>query len=138
MNPTNSTFSVDELVKKIESVLMPVEDVDYAFLFGSALRRLLPQSDIDILIGGNLNFDQRLLLASELSMKLKRIVDIVLTSEARCELVLKAMSQGKPIFVRKRETLKEDYVRNVRKLDDNTKLRRIRQDRIRKQYTHGR
>ncbi len=117
---------------------MPVEDVDYAFLFGSALRRLLPQSDIDILIGGNLNFDQRLLLASELSMKLKRIVDIVLTSEARCELVLKAMSQGKPIFVRKRETLKEDYVRNVRKLDDNTKLRRIRQDRIRKQYTHGR
>jgi len=73
-------------------------------------------------------------LTAELSIKLKRTVDVVLTSEARCELVLKAMSQGKQIFVRKSEILKEDYIKNVRKLDDNTKLRRIRQDRIRQQY----
>lgn len=132
MNMT--TVSVDDILEKIESVLMPVKAVDYAFLFGSALHRLLPQSDIDILIGGDLDFDRRLLLTAELSIKLKRTVDVVLASEARCELVLKAMSQGKQIFVRKSEILKEDYIKNVRKLDDNTKLRRIRQDRIRQQY----
>lgn len=129
--------SVDDILEKIESVLIPVNAVDYAFLFGSALYRLLPQSDIDILIGGDLDFDQRLLLTGELSIKLKRTVDVVLTSEAPCELVLKAMSQGKQVFVRRREVLKEDYIRNVRKLDDNTKLRRIRQDRIRQQYGYG-
>jgi len=33
---------------EIKAVLAPVEGIDYAYLFGSALNRLLPDSDIDI------------------------------------------------------------------------------------------
>ena len=64
--------------------------------------------------------------------------DLILVSEAQCELVLKAMSQGVLIFERNRETLKQDYIRNWRCYDDNTSLRRIRFARIHQEYAYGR
>lgn len=133
-----ATTITDEIVNKIDQVLRSVESIDYAFLFGSALRKLLPQSDIDILIGGEIDFDRRLLLTAELSRKLSRNTDLVLTKEARSELALKAMSQGTLIFVRNRETLKQDYNRHWRQFDDNTGLRMIKFARIQKQYAYGR
>lgn len=126
-----------EIIDKIDHVLGPVESIDYAFLFGSALKRLLPQSDIDILIGGKMEFDQKMLLTAKLSRELSRKVDLVLVKEARCDLVLKAMSQGLQVFTRSRETLKQDYITNWRRFDDSTGLRRIRFARIQRQYTNG-
>jgi predicted nucleotidyltransferase len=131
-------MTTKEIIDKIDQVLGPVESVAYAFLFGSALQRLLPQSDIDILIGGTIDFDRKLLLTAELSSKLSRNTDLILVSEAQCELVLKAMSQGVLIFERNRETLKQDYIRNWRCYDDNTSLRRIRFTRIHQEYAYGR
>ena len=131
-------MTTKEIIDKIDQVLRPVESVAYAFLFGSALQRLLPQSDIDILIGGTIDFDRKLLLTAELSGKLSRNTDLILVSEAQCELVLKAMSQGVLIFERNRETLKQDYIRNWRCYDDNTSLRRIRFARIHQEYAYGR
>jgi predicted nucleotidyltransferase len=132
------TMAVDKIIDKIDQVLRPVEAIAYAFLFGSALQRLLPQSDIDILIGGKLDFHQKLLLTAELSSKLSRNTDLIVVSEAQCELVLKAMSQGVLIFERNREILKQDYIRNWRCFDDNTSLRRIRFARIHQEYAYGR
>lgn len=131
-------ITTKEIIDKIGQVLRPVESIAYAFLFGSVLQRLLPQSDIDILIGGKIDFDQKLLLTAKLSSKLSRNTDLIMVSEAQCELVLKAMSQGVLIFERNRETLKQDYIRNWRCFDDNTSLRRIRFARIQQEYAYGR
>jgi predicted nucleotidyltransferase len=131
-------MTTKEIIDTIDKVLGPVESIAYAFLFGSALQRLLPQSDIDIMIGGKLDFDRKLLLTAELSGKLSRDTDLILVSEAQCELVLKGMSQGVLIFERNGETLKQDYIRNWRYFDDNTGLRRIRFARIQQEYAYGR
>ena len=126
-----------EIIEEIAHVLKPVKSIGYVFLFGSALTRLLPQSDIDILIGGEMDFNQKMLLMAELSRGLSRNVDLVLVKEAHCELVLKAMSQGVPVFVQNRDMLKQDYITNWRSFDDNTGLRRIRFARIQRQYANG-
>ena len=126
-----------EIIEKIAHVLRPVKSIDYVFLFGSALKRLLPQSDIDILIGGEMGSNQKLLLTAELSRKLSRNVDLVLVGEAHCELVLKAMSQGLPVFVQNKDMLKQDYITNWRSFDDNAGLRKIRFARIQRQYVNG-
>jgi predicted nucleotidyltransferase len=126
-----------EIIEKIAHILRPVKSIGYVFLFGSALRKLLPQSDVDILIGGELDINQRLLMTAELSRGLSRNVDLVLVREAHCELVLKAMSQGVPVFVQNREMLKQDYITNWRSFDDNTGLRGIRFARIQRQYANG-
>ena len=130
MNPNQ------EIIDTIELVLRPVESIGYAFLFGSATKRLLRESDIDILVGGDFSFDERLFLTAALSTRLKRNVDVVPVKEARSQLVVKAMSQGVLIFAKCREALKQDYFRNWRAYDDSTASRRMRIERIKRQYAH--
>jgi predicted nucleotidyltransferase len=126
-----------EIIDKIDSVLRPVMSIDYVFLFGSTLRKLLPQSDIDILIGGEMDFNQKMLLTADLSKELSRKVDLVLAKEARSELVLKAMSHGILVFTKNKNILKRDYMNNLRLLDDTTGLRQMRFARIKREYANG-
>jgi predicted nucleotidyltransferase len=126
--------NVDKILEEISQVLTPVKSVEYAFLFGSALKRLLSHSDIDVLIGGAIDFDEKVALTAVLSTRLGRNVDIVVTHEARSELVLKAMSQGVMVFERNRVTVTDDYLRNWRHFDNTTGLRRIRLERIQREY----
>jgi len=121
-------------VAEIKGILSRVERVDYAYLFGSALKRLLPDSDIDILLGGDFDFDQKTSLAMELSLHLKRNVDLVLAKEASYELVLNALSRGRPIFVHKKESLRKDYFNSYFLFDANTTLRNIRLERVKRVY----
>ena len=127
-------MELEQYIDEIRSILSQVDDIDYAFLFGSALRRLLPDSDVDILVGGELDFGQKDRLAMKLSLSLKRNVDIVLAKEASYELILKALSQGRPILVHKRKSLRDDYFRNYILYDANTSLRNIRMERIKRVY----
>jgi predicted nucleotidyltransferase len=127
-------MEVNQYIDEIKAVLAPVEGLDYAYLFGSALNRLLPNSDIDILVGGDLDFGRKTRLSMDLSLRLKRNVDIVLAKEAPCELILKALSRGRPILVHKRKSLREDYFRNYFLYDANTSLRNIRLERIKRIY----
>jgi predicted nucleotidyltransferase len=127
-------MEVNQYIDEIKTVLAPVEGLDYAYLFGSALNRLLPNSDIDILAGGDLDFDRKTRLSMDLSLLLKKNVDIVLAKEAPCELILKALSRGRPILVHKRKSLREDYFRNYFLYDANTSLRNIRLERIKRIY----
>jgi predicted nucleotidyltransferase len=127
-------MELKEYIDEIRSVFSQAEGIDYAFLFGSALRGLLPDSDVDILVGGDLDFDQKNRLAMKLSLSLKRNVDIILAKEASPELILKALSQGRPILVHKRNSLREDYFRNYNLYDANTSLRNIRLERIKRVY----
>jgi predicted nucleotidyltransferase len=128
---------VKEIIDMIDQTLRPVELIEYAFLFGSALRRLLPESDVDILVGGEIDFDTKLALTADLSTRLKRNVDLVCVRESRCEVALKAMSEGILIFVKDGDMLKQDYFRTLRRFDDNSGLRRIRIERIKRQYANG-
>lgn len=125
---------MNQYIDEIKTVLVPVEGLDYVYLFGSALNRLLPDSDIDILVGGDLDFGRKTRLSMDLSLLLKRNVDIVLAKESSHELILKALSRGRPILVHKRKSLREDYFRNYFLYDANTSLRNIRLERIKRIY----
>jgi len=127
-------MDLNQYIAEIRAVLSQAEGLDYAYLFGSALHRLLPESDIDILVGGDLDFEGRTSLAVELSLRLKRNVDLVPAKEASHELILTALSQGLPIFVREKGSLRRDYFQNYFLYDANTSLRNIRLQRIKKIY----
>ena len=131
MNATNLT----EYIVEIKRILSRVKGIDYAYLFGSALNRLLPDSDIDILVGGDLGFDQITKLAMELSLRLKRDVDIILAKEASYELIINVFSRGESIFVNKKDSLRQDYFKNYFLYDANTALRNIRLERIKRIYS---
>jgi predicted nucleotidyltransferase len=129
-----SATDLAEYIVEIKRVLSRVRGIDYAYFFGSALNRLLPGSDIDILVGGDLGFDQKAKLAMELSLGLKRDVDIILAKEASYELIINAFSRGESIFVNKKDSLRQDYFKSYFLYDANTALRNIRLERIKRIY----
>lgn len=45
-------------IDKVKEILENIPRVKYAFLFGSILKKPLPGSDADILIGGELDFSE--------------------------------------------------------------------------------
>ena len=126
-----------EYFEIIRKVLSDDERVAYAYLFGSALTHLRGDSDIDILVGGDLDFDTRMDLTAKLSLALKRNVDLVPARSARSEVVLKAMSKGVPVFVRDKGAFKQDYFKAFRAYDDATNLRQLKLSRIKRQYARG-
>ena len=68
------------IVQQIANTLAQHEDIQLAFVFGSAARGTLrPDSDVDVavLAGGQLSTEARLTLMAELSLALKREVDLV-------------------------------------------------------------
>ena len=127
-------MDLSETIAEIRAVLSRAEGIGYAYLFGSALKRLLPESDIDILVGGDLDFEQKTTLAMELSLRLKRNVDLVPAKEASHELILSALSRGLPIFVREKGSLRRDYFQSYFLYDSNTSLRNIRLQRVKRVY----
>jgi len=124
-------------IEKIESVIVSREEVVYAILFGSALKRLLSHSDIDLLIGGDLDVRQKTDLSATLSFELRRPIDIVLTKEARCDLVLRAFSSGIPLVVRDKRKVKEDYFNCYRLCDQERLMKRVRLERLKRVYGNG-
>jgi len=48
------------------------------------------------------------------------------------------MSKGVLIFAKTRDAVKQDYFRNWRACDDSATLRRMKIERIKEQYVHGR
>lgn len=121
----------------IRKVLSDDERVAYAYLFGSALTHLRDDSDIDILVGGDLDFDTRMDLTAKLSLALKRNVDLVPARSARSEVVLKAMSKGVPVFVRDKGVFKQDYFNAFRAYDDAINLRRSKAEHFKRLYSNG-
>ena len=128
---------MEERIQKIRDILLQYQKIDYAFLFGSFLKHPLHDSDVDILLGASLNPSEKLDLAIELELILKRKVDIVLTAEASCELVLNALSKGVPLTINDKLSLKRDYFKNVLLYDDRTSLRILRIARIKRKYRYA-
>jgi predicted nucleotidyltransferase len=124
-------------IEKIISVISSRKRIAYAILFGSALKHVLAHSDIDLLIGGDLNTDQKTDLSAALSLELRRPIDVVLTKEARCDLVLRAFSSGIPLAVRDQGKLKEDYFHYYRLCDQERPLKRVRFERLKRVYGNG-
>ena len=128
-------MNIQEYTRQInQSLTKYKERIDYAFLFGSILKKPLNTSDVDILLGANLNSFEKIDLAMELELILKRKVDVVLAKEAPCELVLKAFSKGLPVIINDKQRLKTDYFKNVHLFEDRTTLRNLRISRIKRKY----
>lgn len=113
-------------IDKVKKILENNHNVKYAFLFGSIIKTPLPESDVDILIGGELDFSERTDLGLEIELILKRKVDIVLVNQAAPELVLKAFSLGIALCAREKKELKEDYFKNLRLSEDGKNLQRLK------------
>jgi len=124
-------------IERIRSAVSSKQGVAYAILFGSALRRLLTYSDIDLMIGGELSPRERADLSIDLTVELGRQIDIISPEEARCEVVLCAFSSGVSIFARDKERMKKDYFRNYRLFDQRNPLEKIRLERLRRVYGNG-
>jgi predicted nucleotidyltransferase len=124
-------------IEKIRSIVSRRKGVVYAILFGSALKRLLSHSDIDLMIGGELSPVEKADLLAELAIELRRDIDILFPKEAPCEVVLRAFSSGNPILVRDKDRVKEDYFENYRICDQRDPLKRIRLERLRRVYGNG-
>ena len=124
-------------IEKIKFLVSARAEITYAILFGSALKRLLAHSDIDLLVGGKLNAAQKADLSMELTLELRRQIDIVSPEEAPCDVVLHAFSSGLPIFVRDTEQLRKDYFKNYHLCDQRTPLKRIRLERLKRVYANG-
>jgi predicted nucleotidyltransferase len=124
-------------IEKIRSAVSGRRGVAYAILFGSALKRLLSHSDIDLMVGGELSPVEKADLLMELAIKLGRPIDILSPKEAACDVVLRAFSSGIPILVRDTERLKEDYLKNYRLSDQGDSLKRIRLERLKRVYGNG-
>ena len=121
-------------IDKIKSVVSGKEEVAYVILFGSALKRLQTHSDIDLLIGGDLDPNQKTDLSMILALELHRQIDIVLTKQARCDVVLRAFSSGIPLVVRDKGKVKEDYFKHYRLCDQEHLLKRVRLERLKRVY----
>lgn len=126
---------IQENIQKVKEILNRYTTIDYAFIFGSFLSKPLNDSDVDILLGAALSDSEKLDLTMELELLLKRKVDIVLVTEASCELVLNAFSKGLPIFIKDRIRLRRDYFRNSCLYDDTITLRQLRIARIKRKYS---
>lgn len=127
-----------QYIEQIKKMLTKFSNIDYAFIFGSATKDLLPESDVDILIGGEMSFSERADLAIELEAILKRQIDIVLTKKAPAELVLKAFSQGVAIVINDKKSLEKDYFDNFYLCEDRKGLRKLRTARVKRRYSYGR
>jgi predicted nucleotidyltransferase len=128
---------IQENIQKVKEILNRYTAIDYAFVFGSVLNKPLRESDVDILLGASLMDAEKLNLAMELELLLKRKIDIVLVEDAPCELVLNAFSKGLPVFIKDKMRLKRDYFRNSYLYDDTVPLRQLRIARIKRKYNHA-
>ena len=128
---------IQENIHKVKEILTRYTAIDYAFIFGSFLNKPLRESDVDILLGASLKDSEKLDLAMELELLLKRKIDIVLVKDAPCELVLNAFSKGFPVFIKDKMRLKRDYFRNSYLYDDTIPLRQLRIARIKRKYSHA-
>ena len=124
-------------IDQIRSAVSSRRGVAYAILFGSAVKRLLAHSDIDLMVGGELSPVEKADLLMELTVQLRRQIDLISAKEALCDVVLRAFSSGIPILVRDRDRLKEDYLKNYRLCDQKNPLRRIRLERLKRVYGNG-
>ena len=124
-------------IEKIRSVVSSRREVAYAILFGSALKRLLAHSDVDLMVAGKLSPAEKADLLMELAIQVGRRIDLISPEEALCDVVLRAFSSGIPILVRDRERVKEDYLRNYRLCDQKEPLKRIRLARLKRVYGNG-
>jgi predicted nucleotidyltransferase len=124
-------------IDKIKSVVSGKEEIAYAILFGSALKHPLSHSDIDLLIGGDLGPRQKTDLSMSLALELHRAIDIVITKEARCDVVLRAFSSGILLTARDKRRVKEDYFNHYRLCDQEHLLKRVKLERLKRVYGNG-
>ena len=124
-------------IEKIRSVVSSRRGIAYVILFGSALKRLLANSDIDLMIEGELGLGEKADLSMELTIEIGRHIDIISPNEALCDVVLRAFSSGIPILVSDKGRLKEDYFKNYRLCDQKNPLKRIRLERLKRVYGNG-
>jgi len=124
-------------INDIHSYFKNRHKVSYVILFGSGLKHLRPDSDVDLLLGGSVPFPDRLTYMADLERCLGRKVDIVPVQSTFYDLALQAFAYGRLIVTHNRNHLLRDYFRCRRAYDDNLPLQHIRAERLRRIFIHG-
>jgi predicted nucleotidyltransferase len=124
-------------IKSIASCFDKYSNVKYAILFGSAIKNAKKSKDVDILVGGEIDFDEILELSIEAERILKKKVDVVSADKAPARLILRAMAKGDKILVKDDVRFKKDYFKNLRIAEDSKGLYKIREERIKRRFSDG-
>lgn len=134
-----NSFNVqtENIAAKIKKIIKRYKMINYVFVFGSSLKNLLSESDIDILIGGELSFIEKTDISVALESIFRRKIDVVLVKESCPEIIMKALSEGAPVIINSRSRLKDDYFNNFRLYEDRENLRKLRISRIKRRYRRG-
>ena len=128
---------VHKYVKDIKAYFQNQHGIDYVIIFGSAVKNLRPDSDVDLLVGGRLNFQQKTNAALSLEQQCGRKIDIVCIDEAGHALALEAFAKGISVLLNDSERLKRDYLRKFYEHEDNIPLHRIRAEKVKREFMRG-
>lgn len=124
-------------IQQIQNYFKSKTAISYVVLFGSALKGLKKDSDIDLLVGGKVTLQDRIRYAIDLEKKLGITIDIVPEKSTFHDIALQAFAYGKVILVHNKQKLLSDYTKARRLFDDNLPLRQIRANRIKRTLLHG-
>ncbi len=122
-------------IRAIGDFLEGYSGLNYAFIFGSAIRGMHANSDVDIMLKGNLKLRDDIFF--ELSVAFPYKFDLVFFDFRKVSLMMAAFSKGKLLFARDKDEVKEDYFRIFRAYDDAYGLRLKRIERIKRKYCYG-
>lgn len=111
--------------------------LDYVIIFGSAVKQLKADSDIDLLVAGPFSPTQKTAAAMALEEQIGRKIDIIHIKEAGVDLALEAFAKGKLLVLNNMNRLKQDYFQKRREDEDNIPLRRIRAAKLRRELARG-
>ena len=128
-------MKIDLISATLKNVFGRYKRIHYVVLFGSAARKKLrANSDIDVMVGGSLTFNQRTRLMADLEMQLKRPVDIMLSSNADSDVALSAFAKGIPIIVHDESIFKKDFFRHYYHVEDAMYLKMIKAAKLRRSF----
>ena len=113
-------LNIEDLIGKILPVLKSYSQIEAAYLFGSALDRVRPDSDIDIALLLSPNIDVENLeswtLAEEIGLHLTRLIgrsfDISLLNVKDYLFAMNVLTTGKLIYVKNNDIL-GDFIEKV-------------------------
>jgi len=123
----------DGMKKKIISLLSRRNDIRFAFIFGSFVsQQMTSSSDLDIALFFKdiINFNEINELREELTVALRKEIDIVMLNTASPIIRMQVLKKGILIINNEPKSYNEFFVKTVNEYDDLKKIRKEIEDTI--------
>ncbi len=125
--------STDALTERLKGLLGPLDDVELAFLFGSAaVDRECPRNDVDlaILFRERPDYDRLAELRDDIAGGIGEAVDIVVLNGASPVVRMQVLRKGRRLVAREGGSYADFFARTVLDYDDLKRVRREVEDKI--------